>query len=332
MATITEISQHRATGCDEKRVTCIVTPNTTGNAFKLGAVEPYLLAAAQTIILDTDNGGNETITFDAGAGTVATNNLNAGIANQIGLTLTINCYPYAAQLVTFAGATTTAALAAAEINNQVRGCRAVVTAGPEVTLTCDAQGTDADITITAGTSGITWAAAVGGTGDVANIRAVTATEVVTRVLADTAVTECYLTSDKRFMVRSPTVGVVASELDFTGGTALAALGLAVETIHGTALAAGNGYVTGGEPLDLTSYFTSVCYGGRIISGNGTAAGTVKWDVVCDPAAAITAGNVVLVAHKSIDPADIGGANVNFVEETARIPHSATPLVIEFYGV
>lgn len=328
MATATLISQHRDIGCEEKRVTMLVTPNNNGAAQKVGGVGPYWLEPAQTIILDTDNAGGETITFDAAAGSVETSNLFGGIANQVGLTVTVNCYPYDPQLVTFAGATTDATLIAAEFNNQLVGCHATVEAGPEVRITCDQFGTDADVTITAGTSAITWDAAIGGTGDVADIHAVTADEVVTMVLADTAVTEAYLVND-RFLIMSPTAGL-ASELDFTGGTALAALGLAVETLTGTA-GAGAGYVANGEPIDLTPYFPVACYGGRIISANGLAGGAYKWDIICDPTAVPTANNVTLGCHKQLDPGNAGGADVFFSEETARLPH-AVPLMIEFWGV
>jgi len=129
---------------------------------------------------------------------------------------------------------------------------------------------------------------------------------------------------------SPTAGVAGS-LDFANPVNAALFGFAAETITGTA-GVGDGYVTSGELLDLTDYFDSRCYGGRIISGNGVASGGVKWDIICDPTIAITATNVALAAHIQLDPGDAGGADVSFSEEAARIGHANMPLVVEFWGV
>ena len=187
MATITEISSYRRTGENELHLVATVTPDATNAATATTTTyEPWWLEPGQTLLLEIDNGGGDTVTFAAAPGSVTSNNLNAGIADQIGLTLTVNCHPYPAQLVTFVGAVTTAALAAAEMNEQLVGCHVDVVAGPEISIISDIPGTAGDVTITAGTSAIAWDAAVGGTGDLANIHAVTALEVAAMVLVDTA--------------------------------------------------------------------------------------------------------------------------------------------------
>lgn len=68
-----------------------------------------------------------------------------------------------AQTVTFDGATTTALQVAAQMNDQLDGCSVMVTGG-HVVITTDAKGPDCSVAIGTGTCGLTWAAAVAGTG------------------------------------------------------------------------------------------------------------------------------------------------------------------------
>lgn len=85
------------------------------------------------------------------------------VADQDGKTLTVNISGLSAQLVTFSGATTTAASVAAQMNGQLIGCSVIETGG-QVKISTDATGTGVTISITAGTSDLTWAAPVAGTG------------------------------------------------------------------------------------------------------------------------------------------------------------------------
>lgn len=188
---------------------------------------PFTLAAGDTIVLDTDNGGNETVTWDAAAG-YDVDTTTYPVADQDGLTLKLKVDGGAEQTVTFSGAHTTAAAIAASINAQAYGCSAAVATG-QVKITSDSKGTGSSIEITGGTSALTWAAATAGTGDVVNIAAVTATEIKTRIEADSiANVEVLGTS---FRVYSPTTGST-SELDFKSGAALTKIGLSVEVIVG----------------------------------------------------------------------------------------------------
>lgn len=204
-------------------------------ATKTGAVGTYNIPAGATFGLDVDNGGVDTITFDAAAGSI-TDTTTYPVADQVGLTLSFAIDGGAAQLVTFAAATTTALLVAAEINNQVIGASATVTGG-QVVVTSDTQGTGSSVAVTPGTSALTWAAAVAGTGDSVNAAAVTALEVKTVIEADTS-GACTVTvnANGSFTISAPTPGAT-SELDFQAGTALTPLGLSVETILGTAAGA-----------------------------------------------------------------------------------------------
>jgi hypothetical protein len=68
-----------------------------------------------------------------------------------------------AQTVTFAGATTTAASVAAQMNAQLVGCQVAVVGG-QVKITTDATGAGVTIAVAAGTGNLTWGTPVAGTG------------------------------------------------------------------------------------------------------------------------------------------------------------------------
>lgn len=195
-----------------------------GEARKATGDGPFNLAPADTLVVDVDNVGNATATFDAAAASI-TDTTTYAVADQDTLTsvvtLTGGDYDGEAQTVLFAVTTTTAAVVASQMNAQLKGC-SVAVAGGQVVITHDDPGTDGDIAVAAGTGALTWAASVAGTGDVGNINAVTATEVKTVVEADT-------TADVA-VVGAAAVFTAGTELDFISGAALAPLGLSVETI------------------------------------------------------------------------------------------------------
>lgn len=198
---------------------------------------PYNAAAGDTIVIDVDNGGNATATFDA-AGATIVDTTSYPVADQdtknCTFTITGGEYDGLVQTVTFSGATTTALQVAAAINDQCVGLSAV--AGAQVTVTTDGQGTDYDVAFGAGTSGLTFAASTAGSGDVGDINAITVAEVKTVIEADIAgVTVTAVGS--AFKIESDSVGTT-SELDFKSGNLLTIFGLSVEVITGTA---GTGY-------------------------------------------------------------------------------------------
>lgn len=219
----------------------VVSRGTADNQCKAGAVAtsatkttgaaPFTMTAGMTVVVDVDNAGDATATWDAAAGYVD-DTTTYPVTDQDGLNVTIAFNGGATQTVTFSGAHTTALQIAASINAQISGGYATVTGG-QVRVVSDQKGTGSSVVAGAGTSGITWDTAVAGTGDVANIAAVTAAEVKTVIEADTTAT-CTVNAAGTVTISSPTTGTT-SELDFDAtSTALTALGLSAEVLTGTA--------------------------------------------------------------------------------------------------
>ncbi len=191
---------------------------------------PWNMAPGDTMVIDVDNVGNATATWDAAQGTV-TDTTGYPVADQDTKTEKVTIDGGDEQTVTFAGVTTTAASIASQMNEQLVGCQVTV-AGGQVKILSDTYGTDSSVAIGTGTTAMTWDAPVAGTGDVANIDAVTEAEVKTVIEADTTA-EVVANGDGSVTLNSPTTGV-ASELDFKSGNAIAILGLSVEVVIGTA--------------------------------------------------------------------------------------------------
>ena len=202
------------------------------SAYKRGGIGPYELAASQTVIIDVDNVSPVTSTFTATAGYVD-DSTGYPVADQTGKTLILSFDGGSNQTVTF-GTATSAAQLIEDINQQIYGGKAEDNGG-QIRITSDREGSGSSVVIVGGTHGLTFGAPTSGTGNVSNIRAVTAAEVKTIVeLATTALVT--VNADSSFTVTSPTTGI-ASELDFQASTALTALGLSIEVIVGTALGA-----------------------------------------------------------------------------------------------
>jgi hypothetical protein len=187
------------------------------------------------VVLTTDEVGADcSISVAAGTGALTWGTPTAGaggLADQDGLTsiITLSGGPFdgVAQTVTFASVgsvpVTEITQIAAQMAAQLDGCSVAISGG-QLLITHDGKGTDMDIAAAAGTGGLTWAASTAGTGDVADIDAVTATEVKTVVEADTTAT--VTVSGDAAVIKGLT------ELDFISGTALTKLGLSIETITG----------------------------------------------------------------------------------------------------
>lgn len=196
-----------------------------GQALKRSADGPFNLDPGDTLVINTNGGGNETVTFDATQATI-TDTTTYPVADQDGKSFTVTItggeYDGVVQTITFAGATTTAASVAAQFNDQVQGASVAVVGG-QVEVETDGAGTDFDIAVAVGTSNLTWAASVAGTGDAGDINAVTATEVKTVVEADT--TDLTVTVDGLAAVFTATTSI-----QFVSGNALTPLGLTAETV------------------------------------------------------------------------------------------------------
>jgi len=158
---------------------------------------PFNMEPADTLIIDVDAGGNVTATFDAAAAliecaTAETYDFSAGGSE----TLTVKIDGGAVQTISFpdsdfaAPAAATAEEVAQSINAQIVGAFATVTtAGTKVTITSDKRGTGSGVEVTGGSANALLSfstAPVTGSGDVADIDAVTAAEIKTVVEADVA--------------------------------------------------------------------------------------------------------------------------------------------------
>jgi len=193
----------------------------------------YDLEPADTLVISTNGGGNETVTFDASAATRAT----AGAGPYVladGLTLTYSVGGTAKPTITFATAdfvdiTAATALEVANgINKYAQGCRAYVNAGAGVTMETNQRGTGASIQITGGTANAAGklefqAGAATGSGDVANIDAVTPAEVRDRINADTTGLTATVVGD-RVKLETDTAGATGSVQVQAASTADAIIG------------------------------------------------------------------------------------------------------------
>ncbi len=147
-------------------------------------VGPYVLSAGDTIVSSIDGGGTQTTTFSA---TAAQRASGAGtFALSDGQTLLVAIDGGSAQTITFhtsmfvsIGAATRAEVAAA-INGQIVGASAQDISST-VRITSDTQGTGSGVNVSGGSANGALGFATGnvaGTGNVANIKATTAAEVV----------------------------------------------------------------------------------------------------------------------------------------------------------
>lgn len=173
---------------------------------------PYNLEPGATLIISVDGGGPATATFDAAAAQRISGDGPFALSN--GLTLLVAINGGAVQTILFQtsqfvsiGAATPAEVAAV-INGQLADGSAVVV-GSAVRILSDRRGTGSSVNVSGGTANAGILAyttgAVSGTGDVANIDAVTSAEVKTVVEADVAGTT--VTNEGGFQrIRSNTTG------------------------------------------------------------------------------------------------------------------------------
>lgn len=145
---------------------------------------PWAMEAGDILAIKVDQGAAVSATFAAAAGSV-TDTTTYPVADQDGLTLLVTLNGGTQQTITFSGATTTLAQVVNQINTQISGAKCYDSGG-QVKIESDKQGTGSSVAIDGGTSALTWAAPVAGTGDVADIKAVTAAEVETVVENDVA--------------------------------------------------------------------------------------------------------------------------------------------------
>ena len=222
---------------------------------------PYNFAAGDTLVVNIDAGGNETVTFAAAAGSITdttvytggsaasiTDNFTHG-ADQVGLTMTVTTVDAVngsvVTVVTVAAACTTAVALAAELAAQVPHVSVSVAAG-HVVVTTDEVGLGTTIAIVAGTSAVTWAAAVAGASGLADQDGLTSVITIDGGTAQTITFSGLTTQPEQ----------VAAQINdaLIGGSAVVTTGQVVVTSdsQGTgssvAAAAGTGALTWGSAV------------------------------------------------------------------------------------
>lgn len=221
---------------------------TTANA------ETYNIQPNQTLSVQVDGGAPQVATFLGTAGTQL-----SGAAEPFALvdgqTLTISVDLAPAQLVTFIDnvidfpggiGNATANQVASYINKNTTGLNATVSGG-NVRLTSATFGTSSGMEITGGTANAVLNFPLGnnaGTGDAADLAAMTAAEAIIRINADIA-GQTATVDGTRVKMTSATLGT-SSQIQVTGGTANAALGFNTAPFKGTGDAADITAVTASE--------------------------------------------------------------------------------------
>jgi hypothetical protein len=219
----------------EQRVK-LPTSGNLGRATKACSAAPYTLVDGDTFVMDVDNVGDATTTFNAASGYVEDTTTTYPCADQDGLTVIIAVDGGSNQTCTFSGVTTSLASIMAQMNAQFEGVHVEDNGSTQPRIISDTEGTGSTISDPTGTGLFVTNsdAPVDGTGDAVNADAVTAAELETLIEGDTTATVSV--TGLIPTIESPSVGST-SELDFKSGTMLAKLGLSVEVI--TAPAAGD---------------------------------------------------------------------------------------------
>lgn len=212
------------------------------------AVAPFDLEPNDTLVGQVDGNGSQTATFTATAAAVECANAENYVLTD-GMTLTVKIDAEAtAQTITFLTAefvaigAATAEEVAAVINAKIVGAKATVTSsGTKVTITSDKRGTGSHVEVTGGTSNAVLGFStteVDGTGNVADIDAVTVAEVKTIVEAAWTNGSGVTVSDDggKVKITSDTTGASSSVLVVASSTADDELGLDNATHSGSAAA------------------------------------------------------------------------------------------------
>jgi len=199
------------------------------SARKVCSAETYKFVDGDTMVIDVDDAGNATVTFNAAAGYVEDTTTTYPCADQDGLTVIISVDGGDAQTCTFSGATTTLASILAQMNAAFEGVKVIDNGSGQPKIISDTEGTGSTISDPTGTGLFVTNsdAPVAGTGDAVNADEVTALEVETLIEGDS--TAAVTVTSGIPTIWSPTTGS-GSELEFVSGTLLAKLGLSAEVI------------------------------------------------------------------------------------------------------
>lgn len=224
------------------------TPATSpSGATLLGSVVgPFIFANGDNLVINTDGGGLETATFNAEAASLTS--VDGPFILSDGNTLTVSVDGEAAQTISFLSgefsdiSAATPAEVAAVLNSKLVGVSAGVV-GSAVVITTDSRGTSASVQVTGGTANSQLSyntVATAGSGNVADIRAVTPAEI--KAVVEAATTGLVVTNlSGRILLSSSTTGVGSSilvdssstadnEIGFSNATAIGGNGAAVPTL------------------------------------------------------------------------------------------------------
>lgn len=248
----------------ESAVTLLTEASAPTAGTVLGSVVgPFDLEPGDDLDIDVDGGGPATATFTAAAGAATSVNTEPFALNDLD-DLLVSVDGGAPQTIVFNTAefaligAATAAEVAAVINAEIVGASATVSVGA-VVITSDLRGTDSSIEITGGAAAAAFAFPAGpqnGTGNVANIDAVTVAEVKT--IVEAAVAGCTVSNDAgAARITSNTTGPTSSvlvqasstaddEIGFDNATHLGTTGAAAPTLNVEASSPG----TWGDDLSI----------------------------------------------------------------------------------
>jgi hypothetical protein len=204
------------------RTPATTTAATSGASPGTSTTTTFNLTPADTLLVKVNGVGAQTATFDATAATVPGG--GGTFSAMAAETFAVQFESGDVQTVTF-GTEASLALAVALINTQIRGGRAVENAG-QVDLVSDVRGTGSKVTTSAVAAGVTSKLGIpnstvaNGTGDVANIDAVTLAEAKALIEADITTPGLTFTWDSynHPILTSLTTGLT-STIEVTGGSA-----------------------------------------------------------------------------------------------------------------
>lgn len=279
-----------------------------GRATKACSAFPVALVDGDTFVMDVDNVGDATTTFNAASGYVEDTTTTYPCADQAGLTVIIAVDGGSNQTCTFSGVTTSLASIMAQMNAAFEGVQVVDNGSTQPKIISDTEGTGSTISNPTGTGLFVTNsdAPVDGTGDAVNADLVTAAEFETLVEGDTTATVSV--SGLIPTIESPTVGST-SELDFKSGTILAKVGLSVEVI--TAPAAGDLAPTnfkGVAIADTSLESTSNAYGEYVDKDSVPVMKKGRiWVVSADTVDDLSKGVYIRFQNGSAAPADTLGS-------------------------
>jgi len=220
--------------------------NEGSGAELIGSVAgPWAIPAAATLVINTNAGGNETVTFDAVAATVT--GAAGAFSALAGETFKVQFESGAVQTITM-GTEATIALAISTINAQLIGGYCAAVDANNVKILSDKKGTGSRVRTSTVAAGITTKLGIAnnadqaGTGDCADNSVVTAAEAKTVIEADTTGLTVTIEENKLVLTATTSIAVTAGVVQIL---------MNLSTTTATATSGGSGpllvdYIRGGR--------------------------------------------------------------------------------------